>query len=140
MLNRFYGISIILIVGLAAFGLQRVQIFGADDKPTVSSIAKQEKAIAEEALKILTDPETRGQDNLGDVAKWSRRLVEATRKSGAANADVVAAIEQHVARMDVRLRAVKRLHEATIVTHRDLLNAEYEALEAREWLLDEQQK
>ena len=140
MLNRFCGMPIILIVGLAAFSLHHVQISGADGKPTVTSIAKQEKAIAEEALKRLTDPEARGQDSVGDLAKWSRRLVEATRKSGASNADFVAAIEQHIARMDARVKAVRQLHEAALMTHCDLLDAEYEALEAKAWLLDEQRK
>ena len=100
----------------------------------------QERAIAAEALKRLSDPDIRGQAKIEDVSKWSRRLVESTRKSGASNAEVIEAIEQHIARMDGHLKVIQRLHEAAIVPHTDLLNAEYESLEAKGWLLAEQRK
>jgi hypothetical protein len=127
----------VAVLFLLAMGFQGLRAVGADDQRTDTSVslAKQEKAIAEEALKLSTELENQGQLNVGraDVPKWSRRLVEATRKSGASKAEVAAAIEQHVSRMDNRLKVVKRLYEAVLVTHGDLLNAQYEALEARSW-------
>lgn len=120
-----------------ALGVQVLRAVGADGQSaeTVVSIAKQEKAIAEVALKVLTDSGDHGQL---EVSRWSRRLVEATRKSGASKAEINAAIKQHVARTNRRLKIVQRLHEAAAVTLDDLLNAQYEALEAQSLAVESQ--
>jgi hypothetical protein len=101
------------------------------------ALAKQEKAIAEQAL-LITDLEAQGQRNVGfrDVPRWSRRLLEATRKSGASQAEVTEAIKQHIARMEKRLAIVTKLHMAAAATQGDLLDAKYEAIEAQALLQD----
>jgi hypothetical protein len=134
------AIGVVIVLFLVAMAIQGLPTVGADDQRTDTSVslAKQEKAIAEEALKLLTDLEKQGQLSAGqaDLPKWSRRLVEATRKSGATKAEILAAIKQHVSRMNDRLKVVKRLHEAATVTQEVLLNAQYEALEATSWVGD----
>src|SRR6478736_463168 len=88
---------------VAVLGIQGLRAVGADDQRTTAvSLAKQEKALAEEALKSITALEAQGRLSigLGAVPRWSRRLVEATRKSGASQAEVLEVIKQHVARME----------------------------------------
>jgi hypothetical protein len=67
-------------------------------------------------------------------------LVDATRKSGATKAEVMQAIKDHLARMDERFSVVKRLNKAEAATQMDVLNAQYEAMEAKVWLEEEQAK
>ena len=138
--RRFCAITLLLALGLAAFGVRSVRLFGADEKDTATAIAMREKALAEKALTLITTLEQQGQVNpgLGDVPRWSRRLVEATRRSGANKAEVIAALKQHVARMDDRVQRVTRLYDAQAAVLGDVLNAEYEALEAKGWLYEEQ--
>lgn len=134
------GVSALFLVAL---GIQHVRAVGADNQQPDSSVslAKQEKAIAEGALKLLTNLERQGQLNVGqaDVPKWSRRLVDAIRKSGPSKAELLAAFEQHVSRMNARLQVVKQLHEAAAATQGDLLDAQYEALEARSWAAEQRE-
>jgi hypothetical protein len=63
--------------------------------------------------------------------------VDATRRSEASKAEILAALVQHVSRMNARLQVVKRLYEAATVTQGDLLDAQYEALEARSWATEQ---
>lgn len=129
----------VAIIFVIALGIEGFRANGADDRQTASiSLAKQEKAIAEEALKLLTTLESQGQLNVtvGEVPRWSRRLVEATHKSGASQAEIAEAIKQHIGRMEQRLNRLKKLYEAQAATYGDVLNAKYEALEAQALALD----
>jgi len=124
---------------VAVLGVQGLQVVGADDQRTSAvSLAKQEMALAEDALKFTTNLEARGQLSigLGAVPRWSRRLVEATRRSGASHAELAEAIKQHVARMERRLDVVTKQQEAAVATYGEVLDAKYEVLEAQALLLD----
>ena len=50
------------------------------------------------------------------------------------------AVKDHLVRMDQRVDVVKRLYQATAATWMDVLNAQYEAMEAKAWLEEEQGK
>jgi hypothetical protein len=63
--------------------------------------------------------------------------VEATRKSGASKPDVVQALKDHIARMDQRVEIMKARRQSARATMTAVLNAQYEALEARAWLVEE---
>ena len=76
-------------------------------KDNQADIAKQEIALAKEALQIATQLEKQGRTDSHNVSIWSRRLVEATRKSGATKPEVVQAIEDHLVRMDERVEIMK---------------------------------
>jgi hypothetical protein len=106
-------VSVLEIRGVGIFGEAR-QSLAADAinvKDNGADLAKQEIALAKEALTTLALEEKQGQADLGshDIFIWSRRLVEATRKSGAAKAEVMREIKDHLVRMDERVELVKAL-------------------------------
>ena len=68
---------------------------------------------------------------------WSRRFVEATRKSGLMKPEVAIALKEHVARTEARVERIARLSKAGMASQSDLLNAQYKALEAKRWLQEE---
>jgi hypothetical protein len=72
-----------------------------------------------------------------EASLWCRRFFEATRKSGAPESEVVKAIREYFGRMQERVGFVKRLHQAGAATQTDVLNAQYEALEAKARLEEE---
>jgi hypothetical protein len=129
---------IISVAALAIWGGALLQ--GADTEISGIDIAKQQMALAEQALKDMTVLESTGQasPSLRDVPRWSRRFLEATRRSGASKADIVDAARQHVARMDSRVERLKRMLEAETVVTNELFDAEYEALEAKRLLVEAQ--
>jgi hypothetical protein len=148
--RRFCATALVLVAGLSVLEIRGFGIFGEarqslaadaiNAKDNGADIAKQEIALAKEALMLITQAEKQGQANLGshDVPIWSRRLVEATRKSGATKTEVMQEIKDHLVRMDERVELVKALRQAARATQTDVLNAQYEALEARAWLAGEQ--
>jgi hypothetical protein len=109
---------------------------GANANQTSIELAKQQKSLAQNALQRATSLENQSQLDPGmrDVPRWSRRLVEATRKSGASKAEVAEAMKEHQARMDERLRRIKAKFDAAVVTEGVVWSAEYEALEAKMWM------
>jgi hypothetical protein len=135
-------IAVVTVVGVSAFGSRDFGLFSeanrslaADEntKATGAPVGNQEVALAEEALKLITQSEMNGQASPGshEASIWSRRLVEATRRSGATKPEIIEAIKQHSARMEERVSFVKRQHQAGGSTQVDVLNAQYEALEAK---------
>jgi hypothetical protein len=150
MVNRRFGaIAFVLVVGVSILGIRGFgfketrQSVAADvnSKKTGAEIGKEEVALAKEALKVITRQEKEGLAVQGsnEVMIWSRRLAEATRKSGATKAEIIDAFKQYVARMDERVDIMKRLHQASTLGYMDLLNAQYEAMEAKLWLEEEEQ-
>ena len=96
------GVSVLEIRGVGNFSAS-AQSLAADPKnakenrPTSPS---KEMALAKEALQIARKLEEQARIDSNDVSIWSRRLVEATRKSRATKPEVVQAIKDHLARMD----------------------------------------
>lgn len=132
------GLSILEIRGFGRFGIA-TQSLAADEKHSKDNeadIAKQEMALASEALPVVTQLEKQGRSDPGShaVSIWSRRLLEATRKSGATKAEVMQAIKDHLARMDERVEALKARQQSDRGTELEVLNARYDALEAKAWL------
>jgi hypothetical protein len=116
-------------------------MYAADANESSVSVAKQQKALAENALQVLTNLENQGRLDVGtgQVARWSRRLVEATRKSGATKAEAAEALKQHQARMDERVLRIQKRLESAKATQLDVWNAKYEALEAKMWIQEDQE-
>ena len=112
---------------------QRSFAADANTNETATAIGKQEVALARAALKLITESEMKGEGSKGshEASSWSRRLVEATRMSGATKPEIIEAIKQHSARMEERVGFVKRQHQAGQASQMDVLNAQYEALEAK---------
>jgi hypothetical protein len=119
------------------------QSFAADaknPKDNGDETAKQEIALAKEALPVVTKPENQGRTDPGShaVSIWSRRLVEATCRSGATKAEITQAIKEHLVRMNERIEIMKARQQSARATELDVLNARYEALEARACLAEQQ--
>jgi hypothetical protein len=133
------GLLSLEILGLGSFGSaeQSVAAAPSDANEGTVDIARQEIALAKEALEIFTQLEQQGRADSDSVSIWSRRLVEATRKSGASKPDVVQALKDHIARMDQRVEIMKARRQSARTTMTAVLNAQYEALEARAWLAEE---
>src|SRR5207249_4536883 len=120
--RRFSAMAFMLVLSLATFGMWGVNLLGADQKQTGAEIAKRQKVLAEQALKFITQLEQQGQIGLGlrDVPRWSRRLVEATRKSGAKKPEIIEAVKQHLARMDDRVERLTKMYNTGVATHSDV--------------------
>ena len=136
------GLSALEIRGFDNFGTA-TQSLAADANATKAikpDIAKQEMELAKEALTIFTKLEQQARTDPGSnsVCIWSKRLVEATRKSGATKPEVVQAIKDHLVRTDERVEIVKARQQAARAAETDVLSARYDALEARAWLAEEQ--
>jgi hypothetical protein len=148
--RRLCAIALVLVAGLSVLEIRGFGIFGqarqslaADPnnaKDTRADIAKQEIALAKAALQITTQLERQARTDPGsnNASIWSRRLVEATRKSGATKADVLREINDHIARMDERVEIMKARQQSARAVETDVLSARYDALEARAWLAEEQ--
>jgi hypothetical protein len=148
--RRFCAIALVLVAGLSVSEIRGFGNFGtatqslaADAnaaKAIKADIAKQEMELAKEALTIFTQLEKQGRTDPGShtVSIWSRRLVEATRKSGATKPEVVQAIKDHLVRMDERVEIMKARQQSARAVETDVLSARYDALEARAWLAGEQ--
>jgi translation initiation factor 2B subunit (eIF-2B alpha/beta/delta family) len=121
--------------------IRTARMYAADANESSVSVAKQQKALAENALQVLTNLENQGRLDVGtgQVARWSRRLVEATRKSGATKAEAAEALKQHQARMDERVLRIQKRLESAKATQLDVWNAKYEALEAKMWIQEDQE-
>ena len=148
MITRlFCGTTVVFVLGGLICGLG----FGffSEGKQTIAveinaresgtEIAKKEIALANEALKHIAELQKQDQGSAGlqSIPVWSHRLVEATRKSGATKPEIIEAVKQHLARMDQRVVQAKRLYEAALGPRLDVLNAQFEAMEAKA-LLDEE--
>jgi outer membrane protein TolC len=128
------------ICGINSFGYSE-QARAADPKNASDAradIAKEKIAVAKQALEIVKTLEKQGRIESGEVAIWSKRLVEATRKSGATKAEIVQAIKDHLARMDLLVEIMKQRQQSARGTALGVLNAQYDVLEAKAWLADEQ--
>ncbi len=152
MLNRRWcATALVLVAGLSVLELRGFGNFGAPAqslaadpihaKENRADIAKQEIALAKAALQIFTKLDGQGRTESGSnnvVGIWSRRLVEATRKSGATKPEVVQAIKDHLVRMEGRVEIMKARQQSARAVETDVLNVRYDALEARAWLAEEQ--
>ena len=110
--------------------------------PAGVELAKEQVKVAEKALKMATELENNGQllVGLNEVPKWSRRLAEGVKRSGATRPLAIEAVKDHVARMERRLALMKKLNDAGIATPIDLYNGQYDVLEAKAWLEEESGK
>jgi hypothetical protein len=106
------------------------------EKDPNKGLAKEQLKMSREALKQLDILYKRGELNRTDprFALWSRREVEALRASGAGNAELVAALEAYVRTMRARVKATEELVKRDQATRVDLLDAQYNTLEAEMWL------
>ena len=148
--RRLCVTALVLIVGVFVLEIRDIgnlgasaQALAADPKNAKDSrvdIAKQEIALAKEALQVAKQLEKRAQTDSSNVSVWSRRLVEATRKSGATKPEVVQAIKDHLVRMDERVELMKARKQAARAVETEVLSARYDALEARAWLAEEQEE
>lgn len=104
--------------------------------PADEEIAKQEAAVASEALTLLnrTDEQSLTSVESREVTMWSRRLVEATRRSGASKEDLSEILSQHLARVNKQRELIQRLYKHGVASRLDVLDAEYEALDAKSLL------
>ncbi len=143
--RRFCAIALVLVLGLFVlgsygFGLfsEAKRSFAADVNANESAtdIAKQEMALARDALNLIAEYEKNVRATAGsnEAVIWSRRLVEAARKSGATKAEIIWTIKQHQARMSSRVALLRSYVQAGQATPIELLNGQYEALEAKAWL------
>lgn len=138
--RRFLVATLLLVVGLAVLSVRST---GADDKAVVDT-ARRQKGVAQKALEYIAAAEAAGR--IGDysrgIPKWSKRLVDATRESGAPKAELLEALKQHASLMDARAQRLAASLKAGSgnITFIDVWDAEYEALEARALLEAEQGK
>jgi hypothetical protein len=147
--RRFFAAIVVLVAGFSVCAMSGGRLgspaesFAADDKPASDSateIAKQEIAIAKAALEIDARLEQQGRADSGSASLWSKRMVEATRKSGATKAEIMQAIQAHLGRMEKRVELVKSQQRSARAIETDVLGARYDALEAKAWLAEEQAK
>jgi hypothetical protein len=151
--RRFRAIALVLVAGLSVLAIRGFGNFGTATqslaaganatKAIKADIAKQEMELAKEALTIFTQLEKQARTNPGSndvVGIWSRRLVEATRKSDATKPEVVQVIKDHLVRMDERVEIMKARQQSARAVETDVLSARYDALEARAWLAEEQRE
>ena len=136
------GLFVLEFRGIGKFDAA-AQSLAADTKNAKDSsaeIARQEIALAKAALPIVTQLEKQGRTDSGSnsVSSWSKRLLEATRKSGATKAEVAKELSNHLLRMDERVEIMQARQQSARATETEVLNARYEALEAKAWLVEAQ--
>ncbi len=128
-------------VGLLVVGLSLTR--GArEDEPAATSheIYKEQAELAREALEVLKSEVVHGVKTPGArvMATWSRRLVEAERKTGDAKA-YRQALQDHLALMTENVEFAEGEFKAGQVMITEVLDAKYALNEARLWIAREDQ-
>ena len=146
----FCGTTVVLVLGSLVCGIgfgvfsegKRTVAAEINARESGAEIAKKEIVLANEAIKHIAELQKQGQGGpeSQSIPVWSHRLVEATRKSGATKLEIVEALKQHLVRMDQHVAQVKRVYEARLAPRMDVLNAQFEAMEAKALLEEEQAK
>ncbi len=106
------------------------------------------KALAAEQLKLARQAivETEAMyknarlDNLDRVAIWERRQVEALKASGVGKEELVSALEAYVKRMKNLAALAEARYQRASASHADVLEGQYQVLEAEMWLNQEKSR
>lgn len=131
-----------LAVGMVALtGLGLTLAMGAKrdgPEPDTTAIAKEQVGYAREALESLGRQVETGQRPPSDpeVRKWTRRLVEAQRAAGDAEAFRKAS-EDYIELLKKNVERAEFLFGVGKITPAELMDAKYELNEARLWLTRE---
>ncbi len=103
------------------------------------ALAREQLALIDQALDMLDERARTGSISIADPAfsLWGRRRLESLHKAGAGKAEIVAALEKDIKRLEQEEAIAKNLMESARGTQLGVHDVHYRRLEAEIWLNEE---
>jgi hypothetical protein len=115
---------------------------GGDAVPDLAAnraIASEQLALIDRALATLHQLAMNGRASLASpsLSVWGRRKLETLRGTGAAKAEIVAALEKYIELLKQEEALAERMHEQARGTQVEIYDVQYRRMEAEIWLNEE---
>jgi hypothetical protein len=101
------------------------------------ALAREQLALIDQARDMLQRLYQNGRAEYSSFAVWDRRKLESLRRMGAGKAEIIAALEQHIAIVKAEEKIAQALVASAKGTEMDVLEARYRRMEAEIWLNEE---
>jgi hypothetical protein len=111
----------------------------APDMAANRALARRQLALIDQALDALHSSPRNGTISVADpsFSKWGRRKLETLRRTGAAKAEIRAALEKFIDALKLEEAIAETRHKAARATLLEVIDAQFRRMEAEIWLNEE---
>jgi hypothetical protein len=112
---------------------------GVPDVAANQALARKQLTLIDEALELLDDSAQHGRVSIADpaFALWGRRRLETLHKAGAGKAEIVAALEKDIKRLEREEEIATAHMESARSTQLAVHDVRFRRMEAEIWLNEE---